>query len=381
MSLTLFAATFQGLTSSENTLTVEMGQMLLVTGNWVWWLSCLGLLLLTLLLLVKHSRPWMIAAAVFLLFSQVTIFIYWDKAAQATLVNLILIMALTVSYHKRKFNMMVEAEIDTLVEGITNNKIIVTKQSLQYLPQIVQKWLIRSNVIGKPMAHSVYLKQKGMMRLKPDGNWLSMRAEQFINAQTPGFIWNAVIDSGFLIPIHGRDKYFHGHGNMLIKAMYSLPIADSTGDEIDQGVLMRFLAEIVWFPTAGLCDYIRWEYVSETSARAIINYGSTTASGIFNFATDGDIKGFEGMRYRDSDNHYSLEKWSIAIKEYKEFNGLRIGHKSEVTWKLASGDFMWLAVELTDIEFNYSRAIAESSANSFEIQSYSNAIVGKTGSG
>ncbi len=381
MSLTLFCSRRPPFdASSENTLTIALGQIVLVTGNLVWWLCCLGLLL-TLLLLVKHSRPWMIAAAVFLLFSQVTIFIYWDMAAQATLVNLILIMALTVSYHKRKFNMMVKAEIDSLVEGITNSKRIVTKQSLQELPRIVQKWLIRSNVIGKPMAHSVYLKQKGMMRLKPDGNWLSMRAEQFINAQTPGFIWNAVIDSGFLIPIHGRDKYFHGHGNMLIKAMYSLPIADSTGDEIDQGVLMRFLAEIVWFPTAGLCDYIRWEYVSETSARAIIKYGSTTASGIFNFETDGDIKGFEGMRYRDSDNHYSLEKWSIAIKEYKEFNGLRIGHKSEVTWKLAKRRFYVVSRRANGHRIQLCRARAESSANSFEIQSYSNAIVGKTGSG
>ena len=36
----------------------------------------------------------------------------------------------------------------------------------------------------------------------------------------------------------------NGKGNMLIKLMSTIPIGNSSGDEMDQGAMMRFLAEI-----------------------------------------------------------------------------------------------------------------------------------------
>lgn len=42
----------------------------------------------------------------------------------------------------------------------------------------------------------------------------------------------------------------------------------------------------------------------------------------------------------------------MEITGYKDFEGIRIPHKSKVTWKLKTGDFNWANVELTDLEFN-----------------------------
>jgi hypothetical protein len=33
------------------------------------------------------------------------------------------------------------------------------------------------------------------------------------------------------------------------------------------------------------------------------------------------------------------------------FNGIRAGSKSEVTWKLKDGHFLWLKLEILDISF------------------------------
>jgi len=58
---------------------------------------------------------------------------------------------------------------------------------LYSLPAVVKLWLQRSNVIGREMIHSVYLKQAGQMRSTPDGKWLPLTAEQWFNAERPGF--------------------------------------------------------------------------------------------------------------------------------------------------------------------------------------------------
>jgi hypothetical protein len=95
--------------------------------------------------------------------------------------------------------------------------------------------------------HTVHLKQKGMMRQKPEGKWLAMEAEQWITADLPGFIWNGTMGGSF-VTINGRDKYINGKGNMLIKLMSAIPIGNKSGEEMDQGAMMRFLAEIACCP-------------------------------------------------------------------------------------------------------------------------------------
>jgi hypothetical protein len=134
--------------------------------------------------------------------------------------------------------------------------------------------------------------------------------------------------------------------------MNMILIANSHGKEIDQGTMLRYLAEMIWFPSAALYDYVTCESVGEMSARATMHDRDVTVSGIFTFNTEGDIIGFEARRYGDFNGKYSLETWSIRITGYKKFNEIRIPNKSEVTWKLNTGDFTWLEVEVTDIDYN-----------------------------
>jgi len=122
---------------------------------------------------------------------------------------------------------------------------------------------------------------------------------------------------------------------------------------------MRFLAEIIWLPSAALSDYIQWASVNDTTGHATLTNGNRTVSGLFYFDEAGDIMGFEGKRYGNFDGLISLETWSVRILEHKEFNGVRIGNKCEVTWKLKQGDFTWLQLEITDIVYNNSAFIKQ----------------------
>jgi hypothetical protein len=100
--------------------------------------------------------------------------------------------------------------------------------------------------------------------------------------------------------------------------------------------------------------------LSETTARATIENGGISVSGIFTFNSNGDVKGFEGMRYREIKNHYTLEKWIITVQRNRIFGGFRISDKCEVAWQQGSESFTWLKIELSNMKFSYGRQSAHS---------------------
>ena len=316
----------------------------------LWLLCCIGLVTSCIIFLLQKDWWWTVGA-ISLLLSQVLIILYWRDAKYGTLINVIILLPVLISYHQQKYTALIRKETSALLASqIITGTTTVSLESIERLPSVVQKWLIKSGVIGRETVNTVHLKQKGMMRQKAGGKWMPMQAEQCITANAPGFIWNGTM--GNSITINGRDKFINGTGNMLISVMSTVPIANSSGEEIDQGAMMRFLAEIIWLPSGALNNYIQWEYVNDTTAHATMTNRNRTVSGFFYFDNDGDIVGFEGKRYGNFEGHFSLETWSIRILEHKEFIGIRIGSKCDVTWKLKQGDFTWLQLEVTDISYN-----------------------------
>ncbi|HZI26488.1 MAG TPA: DUF6544 family protein, partial [Chryseolinea sp.] len=201
----------------------------------LWWVCFIGLVLAIIFYLLEKDWWWIIAIGPVLL-SQTLIILRWDEARWGTVVNIIILAAILLTYHQWKFNRVVKSDVQELLTSLSKqNSRLVTLESTQGLPVIVQKWLRRSNVIGREKASTVRLTQKGRMRTKPDAKWMRFEADQYFTTTVPGFIWKASIDAGYLITIVGRDKYANGHGNMLIKAMSMIPIANGVGREIDQG--------------------------------------------------------------------------------------------------------------------------------------------------
>ena len=250
------------------------------------------------------------------------------------------------------FYQNIEKEVEEIFSKVENKNEIVTKEDVERLPKNVQKWLQYSGVIGKKRITAVRLKQKAEMSLAEDKAWMPVQAEQYFTSQEPSFIWKANIKAAPFIHISGRDKYENGKGNMLIKVLSLFTVADSKGKEIDQGTLLRYLAETIWFPSAALNEYLTWEEIDEQNAKATMTYGDITASGVFTFNSEGEVVKFEAERYGVFDGEIRLETWSIPVRDYKQFEGIKIPTKGNVTWKLDTGDFNWFNFEVTEIEYN-----------------------------
>ena len=272
------------------------------------------------------------------------------------LMALILIIVIVVlggsSIFRYQFEQDTEEKVNELFRNVTEHEQEIMLDDLKNLPAPVEKWLEDSGILEEPAINYARSLQSAEMRLEDQGRWLSLTAEQYFTVDKPGFIWQAKINAAPLIHISGRDVYYQGKGNMLIKPLSLITIADSKGFEMDQGTLVRFLAEIVWIPSAALSDYITWEEVNQNSAQATMNFGDITASGVFTFNDRGEPIGFTAERYRDVDGEFEMETWSISMGNHQKFNGIKVPTTGEITWELEEGDFTWYKFEVEELEYN-----------------------------
>lgn len=266
---------------------------------------------------------------------------------------IIIIVGLTL-YCSYIFKLMTDNETKNILSSVSLKETrIIKEQDIVNLPQSIQKWLRSSGVIGKEEIKLTYVKQKALMKLKPEQTkWYSADAIQYITTQKPAFIWTVDMDMMPLIKIKGRDKSVEGKGEMLIKLNSLINIVNDDGEKIDEGALQRYLAEIVWSPSSAISPYIEWEEIDSLSAKAIINYKGTVASGTFYFNEKGDFVKFTTMRYKDNYPKSKRYPWVITVQEYKTFEGIRVPSKTKITWELDKADWTWLNLEIQDIKYN-----------------------------
>lgn len=276
----------------------------------------------------------------------------WWKITVLVLSVVILLGVTLVYVDKRLFNSKVEEEVQELFEAIdTGTAEVITEEDLTGLPKPVQRHLRYAGIVGRKKVKSVRLRQEGRFRQGEDGSWMSFKAEQYYTTEQPGFIWKTDMSFLPLVSVIGRDKYYNGEGNMLIKIPPFIKIADARGDDIDQGTLVRYLNEIMWFPTAYLSDYISWEPIDSNSARAIMTDHGTTVSAVLYFDEKGRLVDFVADRYYAGGDETTLETWTTPIKGYGKMEGLRIPVKGEGVWKLDSGDFTYIELQVTELEY------------------------------
>lgn len=327
------------------------------TAGIAWMIAALLFSAATIQYVTKKEYWWMFAL-VAVIISQTLIILYWKDARFGTIANFVLLVPLILAFAHWKFTTTYHKEVRRFHSQNTPQPFVIVRTNmLHHLPVPVRRWLELSNIVGKPITQSAFLHQKGEMRTEPNGKWIPFEAEQYTSVNKSAFIWRTEIQASPFLLLSGVDKYENGTGSMTMKLYNLIPVAQSIGPAIDQGSLLRYLAEICWMPSTALNQNIQWEQIDTASARATIQYGHTKVSGIFIFNPNGDFERFEADRYYiKGKEEPRLEKWVVSTVPgaFKLFDGVRIPYKSELTWHLKEGEYNWLRIELTDIDYNIS---------------------------
>ncbi len=254
---------------------------------------------------------------------------------------------------ERSFNRLVTSEVDVMLARASRSQAATVNEAmLEKLPAPVQRYLNYTGVVGKPIVRTVQVAQSGRMRLGPRLPWLPLRAKEYYSVQPPGFVWDGTLQVGHFPVAHARDMYFSGKGKLLVKAASALTVVDCGGDGVDQASMMRYLSEMIWFPSAFLSGSVSFEAVDEGSARVTLTDHGHTATGILSVDPDGRLTNFVAQRYRMVGGRLELGTWSTPVHEYGVRAGLRLPVRGRGIWQLEDGEFEYIDVWLDDVRYD-----------------------------
>ncbi|CAG0936581.1 hypothetical protein TFLX_05462 [Thermoflexales bacterium] len=247
-------------------------------------------------------------------------------------------------------------QAQTLFDSLPSSRPeVITEEQVRQLPEPVQRFMHYTRTIGAPRARTVRLKQTGLFRIseKPNAKWYPLSAEQYYTTQPPAFVWWGSIQVAPLLAVQGLDV-FHQHGSLVIKLLGLIKLADYRGPQADQAELVRYLSEIIWYPSACLHPDLHWQPIDQLSARATLTYHSLTVSGDFHFDEQGALTTFVAQRDRDFEGRPATLTWSARADKYRSFGDLFLPGLGEAYWHLPSGKFSYARLEVTEIEHNVS---------------------------
>jgi hypothetical protein len=345
-----------GFTKAFNLATIKELTLSIPKFAGVIWLITSLLLIIAGIVNVFENKYWWLPAFIAVLLSQILIVYFWKDSKFGTIPNIIILIAAIVGYANYNFQQMVDAEIQHMLSKVDysrNSK--VSENNISHLPNAIQQWITASGTIGKPLINSVKLRQIALMKMKPEQEeWYEAEAMQYFTTEHPAFIWQVKMRMMSILQIIGRDKLENGKGEMLIKLLGLIPVVDTKDNyKLNTGTIQRYLGEIVWFPSAALSENITWEGIDDSAAKATLKLNGTSGTGTFYFDNNGLFKKYSAQRYFGGEEDSKLEEWVITVQESKEYNGVVIPNKMTATWKLDSGDWDWLKIDITEIEYKY----------------------------
>lgn len=274
----------------------------------------------------------------------------WILTAVAVLI-LLIIVYFTVPFSplKSDFEKAVFAEIST---GGTSAEVFTSKE-IENLPVPVKKYFRTCGYIGT--AKMTYMKASFKnvdFLLSADKPSSKIDYTQYNFVKEPVRI--AFIDmSMFGIPFQGLDSYIGGKGGMKGVIAKTFTLFNETGSEMDIACLVTVLSECLIVPNIALQDYIVWESIDATHAKATISYYGITASGIFTFAESGEMISFTANdRWSiETDGTKAQTPWSILVGDYEGKDGIRQPTSFKAVWHYKSGDSVYFNSNNVIIEY------------------------------
>lgn len=236
---------------------------------------------------------------------------------------------------------------------------IITDAQVMRLPEPMQRYLHCAGVVGKEPVRTVRLKQRGTMRQRPEQKWMPLEAEQSFTVNPPSFTWRARMRFAPFAWVAATDQLADGHGSMNIKLLSAIPLGNARGPEMDQGSLVRYLGEMIWFPTAWLSDYIEWQAIDASSVRATIHSAGISASAVMSVNEQGQPVQLSADRHMEDHGNYRLTPWSARCSEFREADGMYLPTHFDVTWRLPAGDFTYLRADISEIEYDRSGKVTK----------------------
>lgn len=259
---------------------------------------------------------------------------------------LLLISCCILVYMYSEFNKWIRSG-HLKIESLSHGESTLRPESL---PPLLQKYL-QQVLVRKPSSQYVRFTQLGDFRMKPQDKMSKFSAEQLVSVISPMFSWVANMRMGGL-PVTVCDRLIAGQGELQARMFASVPLARGSGESFLRGELLRYLAELPWYPMAilGQPD-IAWVQTGKNKATGTLSMKSVSATVEYTFNDEGLICSiFVPDREMSVGKSVELKPWLGEFSQFEERKGVLIPIQGKVSWLLDSGKFTYFVGRITTYE-------------------------------
>jgi hypothetical protein len=252
---------------------------------------------------------------------------------------------------KKVYNTEVQRELQ---HASSSENDILTEEDIKELPEIVQKYIRYSNSIGKEKIRNFRIVFEGEFRTDPKKEWAKISALQYTDLTDTTRLYYMDLKM-FGLPVLGFHKYSDAKATMLGKVAGIIKVIDGKGPEMDTGETVTVFNDMCMLAPGSLIDKrIEWQSIDPLTVKATFTHSGIRISAVLYFNEKGELKNFvsEDRYYSPTGETFEKYRWSTPVKDYKEYEGIRIASGGEAVWTLPEGDYSYGRIYIKEIQYN-----------------------------
>lgn len=336
-------------------------------GAGVLWLLAALLLVAAAALVLGRVEAWWVPALAGVALSQALILSAWGDAKFGTVANVLLLVPLVVavklalpSSHAHQYQRAAEQAL-----RVAAPTPVVTEGDLAGLPPVVQRWLGRVGVVGRPRVQNFRARWNARLRSAPTASWMEMPAVQVNTVAPPGRVF-LMKGSMYGLPVEALHEYRDAQATMRVMLAGFVEVADARGETMSRSETVTVLNDVCLLAPSALLEP-RFAFTDATEREVTVTFtnGPHQVSARLFFDEAGDLVDFRsGDRFKSLDGKtYENFPWSTPLRGHREVGGLRLPGAGEAVWHEPTGAWTYIEFELEDVAYNVApSATAERSA-------------------
>ncbi|AEV29579.1 hypothetical protein SpiGrapes_1783 [Sphaerochaeta pleomorpha str. Grapes] len=230
---------------------------------------------------------------------------------------------------------------------------VFSEADIASLPLPVQRYFRHCGFIGKAKMQGMKATFKNVaFSLGRDKPTIAIDYTQYNAVAKPERI--AYIDSSiYRLPFEGLDSFVAGKGSMkgVLGKMFTL--FNQKGNAMGSASLVTMLSECLFVPSSALQDYISWESIDDTHAKATIAYYNFSCSGVFTFSEEGEMIYFstDDRMATSMDGKMEQVRWTAHCGNYHKVDDLLLPSLMQASWNYSEGDLLYFDSDNVNIEY------------------------------
>ena len=240
---------------------------------------------------------------------------------------------------------------ETLLARVVAPTAAVTEADLAPLPALLQIYLRRVGVTGRPRVRNVRVLFDAQMRSSATSAWMQATATQYEFFDPPARLFHMKASrSG--VPLDVLHEYVDGAATFQVRIAGLIPMVNKSGIGITHDETVTLMNDVLVLAPAAMLDLpFDFEPIDERSVRATFRNAGLVVTATLTFDAAGDLVGFVSAD-RANDREGGAAIWSTPISAYAEVDGIRVGTHGDANWIDATGEWTYGRFVIRSIAYN-----------------------------